>query len=107
MSEVELTQYETPKSGDRIVGGSFVFVAIRCTLQYVVLPFMLPFIGLADNFSVVLSTIIEVVALGMIGYNLVHLWDTNWRKRYIVLSAISGTLILIFLYTDIQYLAAL
>jgi hypothetical protein len=33
------------KRGDRIVGGSIVFVAIRCTLQYVVLPFILPFFG--------------------------------------------------------------
>jgi hypothetical protein len=103
-AELELQQPETSKTGDKIVGGSLVFVAIRCTIQYVLLPFVLPFVGLTNNFSVILSTIFEVIALTAIAYNLVHLWNTNWRTRYLILSAFSGSLILVFLYYDIQYL---
>lgn len=103
-AEIEIQHPETSKSGDRIIGGSMIFVAIRCTIQYVLLPFVLPFVGLTNNFSVILSTIFEVIALAAIAYNLVHLWNTNWRKRYLLLSAFSGSLILVFLYYDIQYL---
>ena len=103
-SKLEIQQTETSKSGDRIIGGSFIFVACRCTFQYIILPFVLPFLGLTSNFSVIMSTVLEVIALGAIAYNIVHLWDTSWRLRYLTLSVFSGSLILVFLYYDIIYL---
>ena len=103
-AELEMQQVETPKSGDRVISASFIFVAIRCTIQYVVLPFILPFVGLTNDFSVILSTILEIVALGAIAFNLLHLWNTDWRKRYLILSMFTAPLILIFLYFDILYL---
>ncbi|KAA3642693.1 MAG: hypothetical protein DWQ07_19385 [Chloroflexi bacterium] len=105
MSELDIAQEEkTIQRGERIIGGSFVFVAIRCTLQYIVLPFMLPLLGIGNTFSVVLSTFFEVLALAMITFNIIHLWHTSWRWRYIGLSVVMVTIIAIFLYTDIQYL---
>jgi hypothetical protein len=96
--EIQLQQ------GDRVIGGSMIFVAIRCTIQYIVLPFILPLFGLGNTVSVVLSTILEVVALVTIIYNLVRLWNTSWRWRYLGLSAVMGGLIAVFLYFDIIHL---
>ncbi len=94
------------KRGDRIMGGSLLFVAIRCTLQYVILPFVLPFIGLSSTFSIVISAILEVVALAVIIYNIQRLWHTSWRWRYIGLSVFTVTIIVIFLYYDARLLWA-
>jgi ABC-type iron transport system FetAB permease component len=90
--------------GNRIMGGSLIFVAIRCTLQYVVLPFVLPFIGLSSNFSVAISAILELIALAAIIYNIQRLWHTSWRWRYLGLSAFTITIIVIFLYYDARIL---
>jgi hypothetical protein len=88
------------KTSDRLMGGSLVFVAIRCTLQYVVLPFVLPFIGVSGGVSAIIAAAIDIVALGMIAYNIRRLWNTNWRWRYLALSVVMISILLIFLYQD-------
>ena len=90
--------------GNRVMGGSLVFVAIRCTLQYVVLPFMLPFIGLSSTLSVAISAVLELIALAVIIYNIQRLWHTSWRWRYVGLSVFTITIIAIFLYYDARIL---
>lgn len=91
------------KRSDRLMGGSLVFVAIRCTLQYVVLPFVLPFFGLSGALSTGIAAAIDVLALGMIGYNVVRLWNTSWRWRYLALSVVMVAILLVFLYQDYKY----
>lgn len=91
------------KRSDRLMGGSLVFVAIRCTLQYVVLPFVLPFFGLAGSWSVGIATAIDLLALGMIAYNVRRLWNTSWRWRYLALSVVMVAILLVFLYQDYKY----
>ena len=103
MSQIHLSDDKEIRRSDRILGGSMVFVAVRCTIQYVILPFVLPLFGLSNAVSVVLSTILEVFALGMIIYNLVRLWGTGWRWRYLALSVVMAGLIGTFLYFDIQH----
>lgn len=94
------------KRTDRLMGGSLLFVAIRCTLQYVLLPFALPFMGLSSTISIALSAALDVIALGMIVYNIRRLWNTSWRLRYLVLSAIMIAIIGVFLYNDFSILLA-
>ena len=92
------------KRGDRILGGSFVFVALRCTFQYVLLPFILPLFGIGNQVSVIISLTLEIFALGLMAYNVWQLWPTSWRWRYLALSAVAATLVGIFIYTDIRAL---
>jgi len=92
------------KRGDRILGGSLVFVAIRCTLQYVVLPFILPLIGLGGSLTIVISLVLEVFALGLMAFNVWQLWPTSWRWRYLALSAVMASLVGIFIYMDVRVL---
>lgn len=88
------------------MGGYIVFVAIRCTLQYVLLPFVLPFVGLNDSVSVAISAVIDVVALGMIAYNIRRLWNTSWRWRYVALSVVMISILAVFLVKDFNFLLA-
>ena len=92
--------------GNRIVGGSIVFVGIRCTLQYFILPFVLPFFGLSSSLSIAISAALELAALAIIIYNIHRLWHTSWRWRYVGLSAFTVTIIVIFLYYDARLLWA-
>jgi hypothetical protein len=92
------------KRSDRILGGSLAWVALRCTLQYIVLPFVLPFMGVSGTLSIILSAILSVFALGMMAFNVWQLWDTSWRWRYLGLSAIMGSIVTLFLYLDVRAL---
>ena len=80
------TQQEIRRT-DRYTGGYLVFVCIRCTIQYILLPFVLPLLG-----------------LGLIGYNVVKLWDTSWRYRYLALSVVMIGILLVFIYNDLRTL---
>ncbi len=98
---------EPDTSGDRasaVIGGSVVFVAVRCTLQYIVLPFVLPFFGVGDLFSVAITFVLELVALGTIFYNVHRLWNTSWRWRYLTFSTFIAAMIIYFLYEDVHLL---
>ncbi len=90
--------------GRRVLTRSVMVVALRCTLQYVVLPFVLPLIGLSGAVSVWLSMALELFALGMMTFNVRRLWNTSWRWRYIALSTLTGSFLLIMLYIDISAL---
>jgi hypothetical protein len=95
------------RRADRVLGGSMVWVAIRCTLQYVVLPFVLPWFGVTGAFSAGLSLAIEAVALVMIAYNVRRLWSTSWRWRYLALSAGMLAVMGLFAYLDVKVLLGL
>jgi hypothetical protein len=103
VSEIYPPKERDIQRGDRVLGGSMVFVAVRCTIQYIILPFALPLFGLSDAISVAFSTVLEAFALGMIAYNLIRLWNTSWRWRYLALSIVMAGLIGAFLYMDIRY----
>jgi hypothetical protein len=92
------------EAGRRVLGGSMVVVAIRCTLQYVVLPFVLPFLGVGTQVSLWLSAALEVFALGLMVYNVRRLWRTSWRWRYLGLSLVMGAVLVMFLVLDLQAL---
>ncbi|MFC1464207.1 MAG: hypothetical protein ACFLMY_05100 [Candidatus Brachytrichaceae bacterium NZ_4S206] len=95
------------KRGDRLFTGSVIFVSVRCTLQYIVLPFVLPLIGLGGNWSAGLGALIDIVALVTIAYNVRRLWHTSWRWRYIGLAAVMVGIIAFMLYQDARLLLGL
>ncbi|MCW5874673.1 MAG: hypothetical protein KIS88_08535 [Anaerolineales bacterium] len=97
---------EQIKGSDRSMAGYIVFVAIRCTLQYIVLPFVLPFIGLSGSISLIISVLIDIVALSAIVYNIHRLWNTSWRWRYIALSILMLSILAVFMIEDIRLLLA-
>jgi hypothetical protein len=92
------------KRSNRILGGSLAWVALRCTLQYIVLPFMLPFLGVSGTISMILSAILSLFALGMMAFNVWQLWGTSWRWRYLGLSVVMGSIVVLFLYLDLRAL---
>ncbi|MEM7126396.1 MAG: hypothetical protein AAF702_08735 [Chloroflexota bacterium] len=86
------------------ISGSLVVSAVRCTIQYILLPFVLPFLGLTGVVSAYIGIVLEVLAIGVILYNIVVLWPTSWRWRYLGIGSVMLFILGVFLYSDIQAL---
>ena len=97
------TDLTTP-NGESIFNGLMVWAAVRCGLQYVILPFLLPFIRLSDATSIWLNIGISLFAIALIGRNIFRLWNTSWRKRYLLWSLVAICIIAVFLFLDIKAL---
>ncbi|TAH50842.1 MAG: hypothetical protein EYC68_13490 [Chloroflexota bacterium] len=104
MSQLNSPSQQEIRRTDKYTGGYLLFVCVRCTIQYVLLPFVLPFFGLRADVAVSISILIDFIALGMITFNVYRLWNTNWRYRYLALSVVMVTILLIFLYNDLRHL---
>ncbi len=93
--------------GSTVLGIPIILTAIRCTLQYIIVPLVVPLLGWGDTFSPLVNIGAGALAIGVIGYNLVTLWNTNWRKRYLLIAAIFVPFILISAYFDFVKYAGL
>lgn len=106
MSELTPPSQPEIRRTDRYTGTYLLIVCVRCTIQYILLPFVLPFFGLGGTIGTGISMAIDLFALGMISYNVYRLWNTSWRYRYLALSVVMVGILLVFLYNDIRMLTA-
>lgn len=107
MSELTPPTPQQMRRTDKYTGGYLLFVCVRCTIQYIVLPFVLPLVGLNNAIGVSISLAIDFLALGVIAYNVYRLWDTSWRYRYLALSVVMAGILLVFIFNDLRYLAGM
>lgn len=115
MKEVDMEQIKVSEDpansppvlafGSLVIGVPLLLTAVRCTLQYIIVPFVLPLLSIGGSFSPVVNISAGVFSLGVILYNLSRLWRTNWRKRYVLLSLFIIPVVLASIYHD--YLAYL
>jgi ABC-type iron transport system FetAB permease component len=91
---------------ERAFGFSLVFSGVRCVLQYVILPFVLPIIGLTSNAAVPLTLAINVVALGSVLYSLRRFWQINYQHkwRYLPIAITATILLSAFIVLDLHAL---
>ncbi len=85
---------EEAKEG-RTIGLALVISGLRCTLQYLVLPIVLPLIGLAGSFSLVIAMALDVVALWLLISGLRYLWRTRHPHRFDMLPVSAAILAVI------------
>lgn len=84
---------------------SLAFSALRCTLQYVVLPFLLPLIGLAEGVAVPITLAINVVAFGAIITSLRRFWRTAYKGRWRYLAIAGPALGVLIAFTVLDLIA--
>ena len=104
MSELNPPSQQEIRRTDRYTGGYLLFVCVRCTIQYILLPFVLPVLGVSGNVATSISLMIDVIALGAISFNVWRLWNTSWRYRYLALSVVMVSILLVFMYHELQTL---
>ncbi|MFV0523799.1 MAG: hypothetical protein ACK5RL_04800 [Acidimicrobiales bacterium] len=82
---------------------SIMVSAIRCTLTYVVLPFIAPLIGLASGVGPVIGLVVGVVAIVSNVFSIRRFWraDHRWKKPVTVLHLSVITLLLILMAEDL------
>lgn len=87
---------------------SLLFSGARCILQYALLPFLLPIVGIAADATVPILLLINVVAMASIFFSLRRFWTIGYahRWRYLVVAAAALTLLVAFTTYDIIKLGA-
>jgi hypothetical protein len=61
---------------------SLAISTCRCTLMYIVFPFVLPALGIARGVGPIVGVIIGVLAIVSITYSIRRFWRANHSKRW-------------------------
>jgi hypothetical protein len=85
---------------------SLLVATVRCTLMYVVLPFVLPVIGLASDVGPWIGLAISVVAIVAIVMSIRRFWRADHSKRWHY--TVFGTIVIGFMvYLAVQDISTL
>ena len=95
-----------PVRAQRALTFGLLLSAFRCTLQYVVLPFVLPWIGVTGALPPWVTLPIGALALAAIVRNVRYLWRLRHARRwsYLALAVVVGGALLVFAAVDLHTL---
>jgi len=87
---------------------SLMFSGVRCLLQYALLPFLLPIVGIAADATIPILLGINVIAMVSIFFSLRRFWKIGYDRRWQYLGVASVALLLLVAFTvyDIASLQA-
>ncbi|MGH2363227.1 MAG: hypothetical protein ACRDGF_11325 [Chloroflexota bacterium] len=87
----------------RAFNASLLFSATRCTLMYVVLPFLLPWLGIVGKVPVLVLMACDLIALSGIVFSLRRLWRLRSPRRWQYLPLACGAVFVMatFLISDL------
>ena len=96
-------------TAQRTFNMAIVVSGIRCTLAYVVLPFIAPLIGLAPGVGPVLGIAIAVVAIIANVVSLRRFWAAQhpWRRAMTVLHVSVIAFMVVLIINDLSTLASI
>ena len=85
---------------------SVVISGIRCTLTYVILPLVAPFVGLAPNVGPVIGLSVGTVAIAANLFSIRRFWraDHRWKIQATVLHCSVLVLLAVLMVLDIREL---
>lgn len=84
--------------GERAFSFSLFISATRCMLQYVLLPVVLPLIGLTTDISLPLVIVLDLLAITMLVRSLRYFWQTRHPRRFDMLP-LSSVILFIILFS--------
>jgi hypothetical protein len=93
--EIDVPMATKTLNPERAFSMSMLVSAVRCTLTYVVLPFVTPFIGLAPGVGPVLGITVGTVAIAANVYSLRRFWRIGHRLRRPITVLHVGVIILL------------
>ncbi len=96
------------ETAERAFGFSLLFSGVRCILQYAILPFLLPAIGIASSAAVPVLLVINVLAIVSIFFSLRRFWKVGYKYRwqYLGVAIVALVLLAFFLVMDITTIQA-
>ncbi|MCY3716802.1 MAG: hypothetical protein OXG92_10095 [Chloroflexi bacterium] len=95
------------RRAENVLTLSLMFSGIRCLLQYALLPFLLPLLGLAADVAVPILLLINLLAMASIFFSLRRFWTIGYahRWRYLVVAGTALILLVAFTAYDILLLS--
>ena len=96
------------RSAENALTLSLMFSGTRCILQYVLLPFLLPVVGIAADAAIPVLLLINLIAMASIFFSLRRFWTIGYKHRwpYLGVALAALTLLLAFTMYDIIKLQA-
>jgi hypothetical protein len=97
---------DLPVPAQRALTFSLLFSAFRCTVQYILLPLILPWVGLAAAVPEWLLAILGVLALAALIKNARLVWRMRHARRwnYMAVATIASAALLVFMAIDVNKL---
>ncbi|MCS6871898.1 MAG: hypothetical protein NZ571_10620 [Anaerolineae bacterium] len=94
---------QPPPAAERAFNISLAISGVRCIIQYTILPFVLPIIGVAASWATPISLAINLIAVGAIFFSLRRFWQTNYKGKwqYLIIASVALIFIAVFIYTDL------
>lgn len=86
---------DSPTAARKAFQTSIAVASVRCVLMYLVLPFVLPAVGLATGVGPALSIAIGLVAIVAIVYSVRRFWRADHSKRWAY--TVLGTVVIGFM----------
>ena len=95
-----------PEPARRALTLGLLISALRCTVQYVLLPFVLPWIGVAASIPPWVILVLCGVALASLARNVRYLWRLHHARRwsYLALASIVAAALVLFMVMDLRSL---
>lgn len=97
-------QNPLPERAQRALTFGLMLSALRCTVQYVVLPFVLPWVGVATSVSVWVTLVLGGIAIASLTRNVRYLWRLRHaqRWRYLGFAVIVAASLALFMVIDLH-----
>jgi len=90
---------EQSRQAENALTVSLVFSGVRCLLQYALLPFLLPIVGVAADATTPILLGINVIAVISIFFSLRRFWKIGYDRRWQYLGVASVALLLLVAFT--------
>jgi len=97
---------ESDHPAERAFSFALLFSGVRCIIMYVVLPFLLPLMGIAGNFSLAFDILINLIAITAIIYSLRRFWIVDYKRKwqYLPVALVALCLLIAFIALDVSTL---
>jgi len=89
------------RPAQRAFGFSLLISALRCTLQYLLLPVILPLIGITSGAALPLIILLDLLALWLLLGSLRFFWSIRHPRRFHLLPL--AALVLLLIITSLGY----
>lgn len=98
-----------PAPAQRALTFGLLLSAVRCTIQYVLLPFVLPWIGVTGKVPPWLTLALGALAIAALVRNVRTLWRVRHARRwsYLFLAVVVAATLLVFAAVDLHTLLGL
>ena len=102
--KISATHDEVAQRAERAFGASVMFSGIRCVLQYAILPFVLPLIGIAAETATPVMLAINGLAIVSIFFSLRRFWQIGYKYRwqYLIIALAALPILTAFIVLDLR-----